>query len=125
MRDAQVSRLTMFCILVGIIAVLCWLAVTLDKKLGEARYSLRFAQHDLKKAQERVAETEAQTLALVDKVTPLIAKSDWMTGRWGGQFNALVQMENKRNELVDTTRKALWDIPFVADYINEIGKKDA
>jgi hypothetical protein len=43
-----------------------------------------------------------------------------MTGRWNGQFNALVHLENKRNTTVDNARKALWEIPLVRDHIRNI-----
>jgi hypothetical protein len=66
---------------------------------------------------QRLKETEEQALALVAKVTPLIEKTDWMTGRWQGQFSTLVHLENKRNIKVDTARRAIWEIPIVRDHI--------
>lgn len=78
----------------------------LDKRLDELVMQRR-----------RLKETEEQALALVDKVTPLIEKSDWMTGRWQGQFSTLVALENKRNAKVDTARRAIWEIPIVRDHI--------
>ncbi|RZU35976.1 hypothetical protein EV284_3459 [Streptomyces sp. BK022] len=65
----------------------------------------------------RRRKIEEESLALVEKVTPLIEKTDWMTGRWHGQFNTLVRMENRRNESVDAARRALWSIPLVAEHI--------
>jgi hypothetical protein len=72
---------------------------------------------DLVIQRRRLKETEEQALALVDKVTPLIEKTDWMTGRWQGQFSTLVALENKRNAKVDTARRAIWEIPIVRDHI--------
>lgn len=66
-------------------------------------------------ADERVEVTDRQMVELVEAVTPLIEKSDWMTGRWHGQFNTLVSMENQRNDRVEAARRALWKIPVVAD----------
>ena len=63
----------------------------------------------------RLFRTERQVEALVEAVVPLIEKSDWMTGRWGGQFNTLVAMENERNARVDKARRAIWAIPIVDD----------
>jgi hypothetical protein len=75
---------------------------------------------ELDAERQRLKETEEQALALVDKVTPLIEKTDWMTGRWSGQFDTLVRLENKRNTKVDTARRALWEIPIVRDHIERI-----
>lgn len=72
-------------------------------------------------ARERGArqKVEEQSLRLVEKVAPLIEQTDWMTGRWHGQFNTLVRLENKRNEAATAARRALWDIPLVADHLKK------
>lgn len=75
----------------------------------DVQTKLRFA------ATERVEKTDAQMVELVVAVTPLIEKTDWMTGRWNGQFNTLVSMEQSRNAQVEKVRKALWKIPVVAE----------
>jgi hypothetical protein len=81
----------------------------LDEKIAE-----------LEAERKRLKETEDQVLEVVSRVTPLIEKTDWMTGAWKGQFNALVHLENKRNTTVDNARKALWEIPLVRDHIRNI-----
>jgi len=42
---------------------------------------------------------------LVEAVEPLLEKTDWMTGRWGGQYNVLVRMEERRNKIIDDVRR--------------------
>jgi hypothetical protein len=63
--------------------------------------------------------TEDQARNLIDKVTPLIAQTDWMTGRWKGQFETLQRMEKRRNEQVVAARRALWTIPLMVEYIRD------
>lgn len=71
-------------------------------------------------AEQRLANTTEGVERLVVAVTPLIEKTDWMTGRWGGQFNTLVAMEGARNAQVDATRRALWEIPLLADATRQV-----
>lgn len=87
-----------------------WCAIELRAQLDKANDTILFER-------SRRRRTEEEALDLVAKVTPLIEKTDWMTGRWHGQFNTLVGLENKRNEQVDQARRALWSIPLVADHI--------
>jgi hypothetical protein len=97
---------------VGILMFMAWalinLRTQLDRKIDE-----------LAMESARRRKTEKQALLLVEKVTPLLAQSDWMTGRWHGQFNTLQRLEAKRNEVVVQARRALWDIPLVADHIKK------
>lgn len=64
-------------------------------------------------AEDLVAKTEFRVADFAAKMAPLIAKTDWMTGRWNGQFQTLVRMENDRNADVDSARKALYEIPLL------------
>jgi hypothetical protein len=97
---------------VGCMLFMAWhlinLRTELDRKIDEL-------------IMERVAHRKSResALALVEKVTPLIEQTDWMTGRWHGQFQTLVRMESKRNEAVVAARRALWDIPLVAEHIKK------
>jgi hypothetical protein len=97
---------------VGCMLFMAWhlinLRTELDRKIDEL-------------VMERVhrRKIEEASLSLVDKVTPLIEQTDWMTGRWHGQFHALQSMEAKRNERVVAARRALWDIPMVAAHIKK------
>ncbi|MFJ6508632.1 hypothetical protein [Streptomyces sp. NPDC091879] len=113
MRDAPMNNYVLVFVVTvysAVVLVAAWGLVTtraeLDKRLDELVMQRR-----------RLKETEEQALALVDKVTPLIEKTDWMTGRWQGQFSTLVHLENKRNAKVDTARRAIWEIPIVRDHI--------
>jgi hypothetical protein len=95
---------------VGLMMFMAWalinLRTQLDRKIDE-----------LAMERERRRRTEKQALALVEKVTPLIEQTDWMTGRWHGQFNTLQRLEANRNVKVVEARRALWDIPLVRDHI--------
>jgi hypothetical protein len=74
---------------------------------------------ELAVAHRRRQKVEEQSLRLVEKVTPLIEQTDWMTGRWHGQFHLLQKKESDRNAAVVSARRALWDIPLVADHLKK------
>uniref|UniRef100_A0AAU3I6K3 Uncharacterized protein n=1 Tax=Streptomyces sp. NBC_01393 TaxID=2903851 RepID=A0AAU3I6K3_9ACTN len=90
-----------------------WCAIELRTKLDRATLDLSVERRHRRDIEERLAKTEHRVEDFVAKVSPLIAKSDWMTGRWHGQFQALVHLENKRNAAVDTARRAMGDIPMI------------
>ncbi|MFE4681578.1 hypothetical protein ACFRNJ_12170 [Streptomyces sp. NPDC056721] len=90
-----------------------WCAIELRTKLDHANLQLSIERTRRRDIEERLSRTEHRVADFVAKVAPLIAKTDWMTGRWHGQFQALVHLENKRNTAVDTARRALGDIPMI------------
>lgn len=98
------------------------------RSLAEARSQIigERIRHVAEVAVERArrVQSEDQTLALVDKIYPLIVKTDWMTGRWNGQFNTLVGLENKRNAQINEARRVLWTIPLVASYVRDLYKEN-
>jgi hypothetical protein len=104
--------LTIVAVWVGCMLFMAWalinLRTQLDRKIDE-----------LTVERQRRHKTERDAARLVEKVTPLIEQTDWMTGRWHGQFNTLQRLEAKRNEAVVAARRALWDIPLVADHIKK------
>lgn len=61
----------------------------------------------------RVVATEEYANRVVLGVVPLLEKTDWMSGRWNGQFQSLVSMEAKRNGKIDKVRRDLNSIPVV------------
>lgn len=65
--------------------------------------------------ENRLEATEAGSADLVTALLPLLEKTDWMTGRWGGQFNTLVRLENTRNTHVEALRRAVSRLPAVAE----------
>jgi hypothetical protein len=97
------------------IAASGWVIYRLQQRLETLTDEYRLTRIELLAAKARVKETESQATNLVTAVTPLIVKTDWMTGRWHGQFQTLVQLENARNEDVVRARQALWKIPVVMD----------
>ena len=64
---------------------------------------------DLLQTNAEITDTAARVLEemtyLIDVIEPLLEKTDWMTGRWGGQFNVLVRMEERRNKIIDDIRR--------------------
>jgi hypothetical protein len=97
---------------VGLLMFMAWalinLRTQLDRKIDE-----------LAMERNRLRKTEKQALRLVETVTPLLAQTDWMTGSWHGQFSTLQRLEADRNTAVVKARRALWDIPLVADHIKK------
>ncbi|MFF1701289.1 hypothetical protein [Streptomyces sp. NPDC058252] len=79
----------------------------------KARAELAVERNKRAEVEKTLARTELRVTAFAAKMAPLIAKTDWMTGRWGGQFDTLVRLENQRNADVDTARKALYEIPMI------------
>lgn len=71
------------------------------------------AYRDLAKTRSTLRATQIAANDIVLAAAPLVEKTDWMTGRWGGQFQTLVRMESKRNQSVEKVRKAMFDIPHV------------
>ncbi|MDX3260739.1 hypothetical protein PV336_16080 [Streptomyces sp. MI02-2A] len=83
------------------------------EKLEAAELKYQLEQKKRAEAEDQLTKTELRVSEFVVKVSPLIAKTDWMTGRWKGQFQTLVDLENQRNRDVDTARKAIWEIPLL------------
>ena len=94
----------------GTMLFMAWALINLRAQLDRAK-------DELLGERLRRRNTEKQAAALVEKVTPLIEQTDWMTGRWHGQYQTLVQMELDRNLAVVDARRAIWGIPMVAEYI--------
>lgn len=69
-------------------------------------------------AEMRAAYSDQQAEKLVLAVSPLIVKTDWMTGRWHGQFDFLRHMEAKRNEEVEVARAVISTFPVVRDSVD-------
>lgn len=62
-----------------------------------------------------------QQIDIIDAVLPLVEKTDWMTGRWGGKFEQLVALERSRNEQVERVRRHIMSSDAVTGYIDEHG----
>jgi hypothetical protein len=104
-------------VLVFIVTVYSAVVLFTAWSLVQTRSELDRRIDELTMERRRLRETEKQATELVGKVTPLIEKTDWMTGRWNGQYATLVRLENQRNAAVDTARQAIWEIPIVRDHI--------
>lgn len=83
------------------------------------KYFLANTEASLDRSYARSNKTDDTLIEVFLLLSPLVAKTDWMTGRWGGQFNRLVTMENDRNLLVDTIRRQFMESPVIADYLTE------
>jgi hypothetical protein len=114
---ATIAALTGAALFLGALLYVVRVALTQQRLLEQKRSELSDEMRLREEAEARLAKTEKQAKTLVERVAPLIEKTDWMTGRWHGQFTTLVDLENKRNERVEQARKALWDIPLVFDLI--------
>lgn len=79
---------------------------------------LRVRNAYLEKRDRKNAEASR---TLLTNLAPLLEQTDWMTGRWGGQFNTLVALENKRNAAAVAARKALMDSPGLTDFTSQHG----
>lgn len=102
--------ITIVTVWVGCMLFMAWTLINLRTQLDRKTDEL---------IMERVRhrKTEQQSLQLVEKVVPLIEQTDWMTGRWHGQFNTLQRLESNRNAAVVAARRALWSIPLVAEHL--------
>jgi hypothetical protein len=97
-------------VLLLVIALLIVGAYFYTKRLRTENADLRFS---LDFATEWAAANDAEAKVFALQMAPLLEQTDWMTGRWGGQFNTLVAMENSRNEKVRNARRAFNEIPLV------------
>jgi hypothetical protein len=104
-------------VLVFVVTVYSAIVLFTACSLIKVRTELERTIESLHAERKRLKATEDQALELVDKVVPLIEKTDWMTGQWKGQFNTLVRLENERNARVDEARRAIWRIPVVLEHI--------
>lgn len=98
-----------------------WLAAAKDAVIEHvaAEHELAVAQRD--KYILKSAKAKKELSDLVVTVTPLVEKTDWMTGRWGGQFNTLVRLEKERNDRVESVRRIISNSAPVQDVIKSGG----
>lgn len=108
-------------LLTALIVVACLLARENDKVIdlrSENAYAWEVSRYDrdmAKAAEDRLLATELTMSTFIVKVAPLIEQTDWMSGRWGGRFDELVELEAVRNLNVWAARKALHEVPVVQD----------
>ncbi len=95
------------------ILYVAWCLINMRADLDRKTDELAKERLKLREVEEEIIRTELRVQDYVVKTAPLIAKTDWMTGRWGGQFNTLVNLENQRNRDVEAARKALYELPLV------------
>jgi hypothetical protein len=72
-----------------------------------------------KVAVEWAQDSRVANDALLQAVLPLVEKTDWMTGRWGGQFQTLVNMEDARNAQVACVQSAIGQLPAVKELMKD------
>lgn len=94
-------------------AVFFCLAAYFWSKSEDLKDDLAFEKFEHGNTKADLRDTEAHTMSILRTVVPLVEKTDWMTGRWGGQFSTLVSMENARNRKVEAVRKHLMSLPMV------------
>lgn len=84
---------------------------TLERRLEDSK-----ERHQ--RATRRIAETVQGITDVVLAITPVIEQTDWMTGRWHGNFAGLQAAERRRNAAVVDVRRAMTRIPLVRDAAN-------
>ena len=110
----MVIFLFVFMVLMSLLVVLL-----LVQRIERVNSLLADALSDLEKAAVRESTTNHQVEEIVMSLTPLLEQTDWMTGRWGGQFQTLVSMENARNRAAVGIRSKLFAMPFMKDFFSE------
>lgn len=103
-----------------LIATIVFLAILLRRN----EKALSAAEWRATSAEAEARDLDYQLATVLTKVAPLIEKTDWMTGRWGGKFDQLVAMENKRNNTIDIVRRALMNTPSVRKAVVQDGVLD-
>jgi len=95
------------------------LLILLQQRLHRMNNLLADALSDLETAAYRESVTNIRVEKILIMLSPLLEQTDWMTGRWGGQFQTLVSMENVRNRAAVDIRSKLFALPFMKDYLSE------
>jgi hypothetical protein len=95
------------------------LLILLQQRLHRMNNLLADALSDLETAAYRESVTNIRVEKILIMLSPLLEQTDWMTGRWGGQFQTLVSMENARNRAAVDIRSKLFALPFMKDYLSE------
>lgn len=96
-------------------AVTLWRKAASDRLLDLYKESLTVARQRRDSWRAKAVEEKRLSVEIVERVLPLVEKTDWMTGRWGGQFSTLQALEYRRNAQVDAVRKAIMSLPSVND----------
>ena len=95
------------------------LFILLQQRLHRVKALLADALNDLEAAAARESVTNHHVEEIFLSLSPLLEQTDWMTGRWGGQFETLVRMERSRNSVAVGIRSKLFALPFMKDFFSE------
>jgi hypothetical protein len=109
-------------ITLGLALALFWLLMVLVlviQRLRQTQAILAIAVEDLHTARTREIDTNQKMEKVLVSLSPLLEQTDWMTGRWGGQFSTLVSMEKARNSKAVAIRTHLMSLPFIKEYVSE------
>ena len=87
--------------------------------LAEALSDLETAAYREAVLRVRESVTNRHVEAVFLALAPILEQTDWMTGRWGGQFETLVRMEKARNASAVAIRARLLSTPFMSEYFSE------
>jgi len=110
----MVIFLFLFMVLMSLLVILL-----LVQRIERVNGLLADALSDLEKAAVRESATNRGVEDVLISLSPLLEQTDWMTGRWGGQFQTLVSMENARNRAAVSIRSKLFAMPFMKDFFSE------
>jgi hypothetical protein len=99
--------------------VLLLVTVLLIQRIQQKNDLLRNMLEALQEAKAREWTTNQRMEKVLVSLSPLLEQTDWMTGRWGGQFQTLVSMEKTRNATAVAIRTQLMSLPFIKEYVSE------
>jgi hypothetical protein len=106
--------------IVGLIAFwLLLVVVLLIQRIQQKNALLRNVLEALEDASAREWTTNQRVEHIFTSLSPLLEQTDWMTGRWAGQFQTLVSMEKDRNAAAVAIRVQLMALPFLKQYFDE------
>lgn len=112
----------MLAISVGALGVILLLVQRIERVnsiLAGALTDLETAAYREAVLRVRESTTNRRVEEIFMSLSPLLEQTDWMTERWGGQFETLVRMERSRNSAAVDIRSKLFALPFMKDFFSE------
>lgn len=105
-------------VLLGILILLMQRIHRVNNLLSGALTDLETAAYRESVLRVRESTTNRHVEEIFLSLSPLLEQTDWMTGRWGGQFETLARMERSRNSAAVDIRSKLFALPFLKEYFS-------
>lgn len=122
MSGLEISLLVLVVVLVALSIFLLVDQERLENRVDSQHRQILNLTAEIKRLELRDAEVKRHAETLLIHMAPLVEKTDWMTGRWHGKFEQLVQMENRRNDAAEHIRNALLAMPGIRDFTKRHGQ---